>query len=38
MLEAVGVTVTVGVLRAVTVTGPVPEALLYAVELAVSGV
>jgi hypothetical protein len=39
MLLEAGVTVTVGVVvDAVTVTGAVPEALLYAAELALSGV
>ena len=38
MLEAAGVTVTVGVTSAVTVTEPLPEAELYLEELAESGV
>ena len=38
LLEAAGVTVTVGVTSAVTVTEPLPEAELYLEELAESGV
>jgi hypothetical protein len=38
MLEAAGVTMTVGVTSAVTVTEPVPEAGLYLAELDESGV